>query len=143
MPHPQHWDALSPQPVPENLCEVKTIVADIYRTVERSPYVSDKIKATLKGCTRQLEAECSRSTNLAQLVQRAANDSANVLRSRIHFLDALDDRINELSQLRTKFIDSRRQFQEQPNRLLAEGIQDGEPQLTPSVISQLIDGLIA
>ena len=118
-------------------------MADIYRTVERSPYVSDKIKATLKGCTRQLEAECSRSTNLAQLVQRAANDSANVLRSRIHFLDALDDRINELSQLRTKFIDSRRQFQEQPNRLLAEGIQDGEPQLTPSVISQLIDGLIA
>ncbi|KAH9952709.1 hypothetical protein BC827DRAFT_1252856 [Russula dissimulans] len=130
------WDALSPQPVPENLCQVKAIVADIYRAVERS-HVPDQVKANLKQCTHQLEAECLKSTNLTQLVHRAANNSENVLLSRIRFLDALEDRISELSQSRTKFIDSRRTFRDEPNRLLTEGIRDARHHVHDGMLSEL------
>ncbi|KAH9954572.1 hypothetical protein BC827DRAFT_954965 [Russula dissimulans] len=123
-------------PVPGNLCQVQTIVADIYRTVERSR-VPDQVKENLKQCTRQLEDECSKSTKLTQLVHRAANDSRNVLLSRIRFLDSLEGRINELSQLRAKFIDSRRAFREQPNRLLTELIREARHQVHDGMLSKL------
>ena len=88
--------------------------------------MSADIKRKLNVCTCQLEAECSQLGTLKRLAQRAANESANVLLSRIRFFEALDDRIRGLSQIRERFLDSRRYFREKPAKLLAWNIRDGE-----------------
>jgi len=119
-------DTLSPQPVPENLCELRNIVLEIAHAADQSPYVSIQVKETLRECTRRLEAECSKFVNLTQLAHRAAGDSTDVLLWRIRFFEALDDRIKELSQLRSRFVESRKAFRAQPTNLLLEGIREGE-----------------
>jgi hypothetical protein len=106
------------------LRELRGIAADISRTVDQSPYVSAQVKASLRECIRHLEAECANLEHLTQLSHRAAHDASNVLRWRIRFFEALDDRIQELSQLGTRFLDSRRTFHEQPNNRLAEAIRN-------------------
>jgi hypothetical protein len=117
------------QPFAENLYELRRIVADITRAVDQSPYVSAQVKATLRECTRQLEAECATFKHLTQLAHRAANDAANVLRSRTHFFEALNDRILELSRLRESFVDSRRAFHRNPTELLTEEIRNCKQKL--------------
>jgi hypothetical protein len=114
---------LSPQPVPENLSELRRLATDISRAADQSRGVSAQDKACLRECTRHLEAECAKLEHLTQLAHRAAQDASNVLRSRIHFFYALNDRIQELSELRAKFVDSRQAFHEQPNNRLAGEIR--------------------
>jgi hypothetical protein len=106
------------------LCELRGIAADISRAADKSPYVSAQVKASLRECTRCLEAECAKLEHLTQLAHRAAQDASNVLLWRIRFFDALDDRILELSQLRARFVESRRAFRQQPNDILAGEIRN-------------------
>jgi hypothetical protein len=112
-------------------------VADISHAVDQSPYISAQIKASIRDCTRKLEAECATLRHLTQLAHRAATDASNVLRWRIRFFDALDERILELSQLRARFVDSRRAFHDQPANLLAGEIRNGK-QNDPNVIFNLL-----
>ena len=128
-------DDLAPRPVPENLCQLRTIAADISRATDQSPYVSTRVKANLRECTRDLEAECAKLEHLTQLAHRAAHDASNVLRWRIRFFDALDDRIQELSQLRSRFVDSRRAFHEQPNSLLTGEIRSARGRIHTGMLS--------
>lgn len=123
------------------MCELRRIVADITRAVDQSPYVSAQTKATLRECTRQLEAECATLKHMTQLAHRAANDASNVLRSRIRFFEALDDRILELSRLRERFSDSRRAFRGQPTELLTGEIRSCKQTLFKS--SSVSDHLLA
>ena len=101
-------------------------MADISHAVDQSPYISAQIKASIRDCTRKLEAECATLRHLTQLAHRAATDASNVLRWRIRFFDALDERILELSQLRARFVDSRRAFHDQPANLLAGETRNGK-----------------
>ena len=119
------------------MCELRRITADISRAADQSPYVSAQVKATLRECTRYLEAECVNLEHLIQLAHRAAQDASNVLRWRIRFFDALDDRISELSQLRARFGDSRRAFHEQPNNLLAGEIRDAKNRIHTGMLSSV------
>ncbi len=130
---------LSPRPVPENLGKLRFggIAADISRTVDQSPYVSAQIKASLRDCTRHLEAECAKLEHLTQLARRAAHDASNVLRWRIRFFEALDDRILELSQLRARFVDSRQAFHEQLANLLAGEIRNARGRVHDGMLSGL------
>ncbi len=115
-----------PQPVPENLCELRNIVADISHAANRSPFVQAQTKKKLSGRLGQLDAECSQIVTLTRLAHRAASESANVLLSRIRFFEALDDRIRQILALRERFVDSRKTFREKPTRLLAGSIRDGK-----------------
>jgi hypothetical protein len=108
------------------LCELRNIVLEIFHAVDKSQYVSSQIKDALKDSARYLDAQCSEFVNLTHLAHRAADDSANVLLLRIHFFEALDDRINVLSQLRSSFVDSREAFRARPTNLLLEGIREGK-----------------
>jgi hypothetical protein len=110
-------------------------VADISRAADQSPYVPAQVKASLKECTRRLEAECAKLEHLTQLAHRAAQDASNVIRWRIRFFDALDDRILELSQLRARFVDSRRAFREQPNNLLTGEIRHARGRVDTGMLS--------
>jgi hypothetical protein len=101
------------------LCELRRIAADISRAADQSPYVSAQVKASLKECTRHLQAECVNLEHLTQLAHRAAHDASSVLHLRIRFFDALEVRISELSRLRAGFVDSRRAFNDEPNNLLS------------------------
>lgn len=94
--------------------------------MDQSQYVSGQVKDTLKDSARYLDAQCSEFVSLTHLAHRAADDSANVLLLRIHFFEALDDRINVLSQLRSRFVDSRKAFCARPTNLLLEGIREGK-----------------
>ena len=109
------------------MCELRSIAADISRAADPSPNVSAQVKATLRECTRYLEAECVNLEHLTQLAHRAAQDASDVLRWRIRFFDALDDRILELSQLRARFGTSRQAFPVQPNNLLVGDIRNASP----------------
>ena len=120
----QERERLAPSPVPEDLYKLWNIVAAIFNAV--SPYVPDDIKRRLNACMCQLEAECSQLEILRRLAERAANESANVLLSRIRFFEALDDRIRGLSKIREGFRKSRQYFRENPARLLAWNIREGE-----------------
>jgi hypothetical protein len=91
--------------------------------VDQSRGVSAQDKASLRECTRHLEEECAKLEHLTQLAYRAAHDASNVLRWRIHFFYALNDRIEELSGLRARFVNSRQAFHEQPNNRLAGEIR--------------------
>jgi hypothetical protein len=113
-------------------------VADISRAVDQSPYVSAQIKAILKDCARQLEAECATLKHMTQLAHRAANDASNVLHWRIRFFKALDDRILELSRLREGFVDSRRAFRDQPTNLLTGEIRNGKQRYSVLLIAYLL-----
>ena len=104
-------------------------MADITHAVDQSPYVSAEIKATLRECTRQLEAEYATLKHMTQLAHHAANDASNVFRSRIRFFEALDDRTLELSRLRERFGDSRRAFLGNPTELLTGEIQNCKQKL--------------
>jgi hypothetical protein len=110
-------------------------VADISRAADQSPYISAQVKATLKECTGRLDAECANLEHLTQLAHRAAQDASDVLRFRIRFFDALDDRIVELSQLRARFVDSRRAFHEQPNNLLTGEIRNSRGRIHTGMLS--------
>jgi hypothetical protein len=94
--------------------------------VDQSQYVSAQVKDTLQDCARYLDAQCSESVNLTHLHRRAAGDSADVFLLRIQFFEALEDRIKVLSQLRDRFMDSRKAFRARPTNLLLEGIREGE-----------------
>lgn len=102
--------------------------------MDQSPYLSHQVKADLRECKRQLDAECAKLAELTQLARRAATDAENVMRSRVNFFEAVDGRILELSQIRARFVDSRQIFREQPNKLLTQGIQDGKLNLQCSAI---------
>jgi hypothetical protein len=119
------------------LNQLRGIAADISRTADQSPYVSAQVKASLRECTRRLEAECANLEHLTQLARRAAKDASNVFLWRIRFFDALDDRIEELSQLRARFVDSRRAFREQPNSLLAGEIRDARRRAHSGMLSSV------
>jgi hypothetical protein len=122
------YAALSPpQPVPEDLCELRDIVADITYAANRSPFVQTATKQRLSNLLGQLDAECSRVVHLTGLAQSAAGGSANVLLSRIRFFDALDERIRQISALRRRFVDSRDDFREKPAKALVGSIRDGKP----------------
>jgi len=97
-------------------------VLEIFHATEISQYVPAQVKDTLRDCTRLLEAECKKLTDLTHLGHRAAEYSTNVLSLRIDFFMALDRRIEELSQLRSSFDESREAFRAQPTKLLLEGI---------------------
>ncbi|KAI0294065.1 hypothetical protein B0F90DRAFT_1342791 [Multifurca ochricompacta] len=71
------------------------------------------------------------------LAHRATHDSATVLRSRILFSEALDDRIRELSQLRERFVNSRQIFREKPVKLLAGSIRDARGHAHEGMFSHL------
>lgn len=101
-------------------------MADISRVADQSPYVLPQVKASLRECTRKLEEECAKSQRLTELAYRAADDASSVLRSRMHFFDALDRRIRQLSELRASFVQSRRAFQQRPANLLTGQIQNGK-----------------
>jgi hypothetical protein len=77
---------------------------------------------------------------MTQLAHRAANDASNVLRWRIRFFEALDDRILELSRLREGFVDSRRVFRDQPTNLLTGEIriQKGKRRYSALLITYLL-----
>ena len=124
----QQFDALmpGPQPVPQNLGELQSIVAEILHGANSSNSVFTQTKQKLSGSLGQLEAECTRVVTLTDLAQRAASESANVLLSRIRFFEALDDRIHQISALRERFVDSRKTFREKPTKLLAGSIRDGK-----------------
>ena len=123
------YDALSPgpQPVPQNLYELQSILAEIFHASDTSSSVQTQTKLTLSDCLGRLDAECSQIVTLTQLAQRAASESANVLLSRIRFFEALDDRIHQISALRERFVASRKTFREKPTKLLAGSIRDGKP----------------
>ena len=113
-------------------------MADISRAADQSPYVSAHVKASLRECTRHLDAECAKLEHLTQLAHRAAQYGSSVLSRRIHFFDAaLDDRILELSQLRARFVDSRRAFRQQPNNLLTEAIRDAKGKAHAGMLSSV------
>ena len=99
--------------------------------------MSIQAKETLRECTRYLEAECSKFVNLTQLAHRAAGDSTDVLLLRIRFFEALDDRIKELSQLRSRFVESRKAFRAQPTNLLLEGIREGKQHFSAPFVRSL------
>lgn len=124
----QQFDALmpGPQPVPQILGELQSIVAQILYGANGSSNVYAQTKQKLSGILGQLEAECTRIETLTNLAQRAASESANVLLSRICFFEALDDRIKQISALRERFVDSRKTFREKPTKLLAGSIRDGK-----------------
>jgi hypothetical protein len=103
--------------------------------VDQSPYVSAQVKESLRECTRHLEAECAKLEHLTQLAHRAAQDASNVLRWRIRFFDALDDRIQELSQLRARFVKSRQSFYDQPNNLLSGEIRNARGRFHTGMLS--------
>ena len=126
---PLQYDALSPgpQPVPQNLYELQSILAEIFHASDTSSSVQTQTKLTLSDCLGRLDAECSQIVTLTQLAQRAASESANVLLSRIRFFEALDDRIHQISALRERFVASRKTFREKPTKLLAGSIRDGKP----------------
>jgi hypothetical protein len=117
---------LDPVPDSENVRKLAGIVAEISSAADKSTYVSVQIKASLRECSRKLEAECAMLSDITQLAHRAAHDASNVLLQRIRFFDALDDRILELSRLCARFVDSRRAFHEQPNKLLLSEIRNGK-----------------
>jgi uncharacterized membrane protein YccC len=125
----QQYEALAPgpQPVPQNLGELQSIVAGILHGANTSNCIHAQTKQILSGSLGQLEAECTRVVTLTNLAQRAASESAHVLLSRIRFFEALDDRINQISALRERFVDSRKTFREKPTKLLAGSIRDGKP----------------
>lgn len=56
---------------------------------------------------------------------------------RIRFFDALDDRIQELSQLRARFVDSRRAFREQPSNLLTGEIRSARGRVHGGMLSSV------
>ena len=58
-----------------------------------------------------------------------------MLRWRIRFFDALDNRILELSQIRARFVDSRRAFHEQPNNLLTGEIRSARGRIHNGMLS--------
>jgi hypothetical protein len=107
------------------MCELRIIVSEISHAADQSQYVSVQVKESLRECKRHLEAECSKFVDLTHLAHRAADSSKNVLHSRIAFFEALDNRIQELSQLRLRFAESRKAFRAQPSNLLLEGIREG------------------
>jgi len=117
---------LSPPPIPDNLCELRAIVLEIFYATEPSQYVTAQVKNTLRDCTRHLEAECNKLANLTHLGHRAAEYTRDVLCLRIKFFEALDRRIDELSQLRSNFVESRDAFRAQPAKLLLEGIRESK-----------------
>jgi hypothetical protein len=117
-------------------------VADISRAADQSPRVSTQVKASLRECARKLEVECATLRHMTKLAHRAANDASHVLRLRIYFFDALDDRILELSRLRARFVDSRRAFHDRPSTLLAGEIRNGK-QTVPIGVSNASDHLLA
>ena len=117
---------LSPPPIPDNLCELRRIVLEIFHATEPSQYVTAQVKNTLRDCTRHLEAECNKLANLTHLGHRAAEYTRDVLCLRIKFFEALDRRIDELSQLRSNFVESRDAFRAQPTKLLLEGIRESK-----------------
>ena len=119
------------------MCELRRIAQDISRAADQSPYVSAQVKASLKECTRHLEAECANSEHLTQLAHRAAQDASNVLRWRVHFFRALEDRIQKLSNLRAGFVDSRRAFHEQPNHLLGGEIRHARGRIHTGKLSSV------
>lgn len=129
-------DLSPPQPVPENLSELWRLATDISRAADQSAYISTQVKASLRECTRNLEAECAKLEHLTQLAYRAAHDASNVLRWRIHFFYALSDRIKELSKIRAKFVENRRAFQEQPN-LLAREIREAKSRVHTTMLSRV------
>lgn len=98
-------------------------MADISSAVD-STYISVQVKTSLRECTRKLQAECAKLRHLTQLAHRAAHDATNVLRSRISFFEALDNRIRELSRLRARFVESRQAFHGQPSELLRGEIRN-------------------
>lgn len=126
-----------PQPVPENLCELRNIVADIFHAANKSPFVQAQTKQKLSDHLGQLDAECSQIATLAGLAHRAASGSADVLLSRIRFFEALDDRIRQISALRERFVDSRKTFREKPTRLLAGSIRDAKGHAHEGMFSDL------
>ena len=117
---------LSPPPIPDNLCELRRIVLELFHATEPSPYVVVQVKDILRDCTRHLEAECNKLANLTHLGYRAAEYSKDVLKLRMVFFEALDSRIDELSQLRSSFVESRDAFHAQPTKLLLEGIRESK-----------------
>jgi hypothetical protein len=129
-------DLSPPQPVPENLSELWRLATDISRAADQSAYISTQVKASLRECTRNLEAECAKLEHLTQLAHRAAHDASDVLRWRIHFFYALSDRIKELSKIRAKFVENRRAFQEQPN-LLAREIREAKSRVHTTMLSRV------
>ncbi|KAH9049770.1 hypothetical protein EDB83DRAFT_1386545 [Lactarius deliciosus] len=126
-----------PQPVPENLCELRNIVADISHAANRSPFVQAQTKKKLSDLRGRLDAECSQIVTLTRLAHRAASESANVLLSRIRFFEALDDRIRQISALRERFVDSRKTFREKPTKLLAGSIRDAKGHTHEGMFSDL------
>ena len=112
-------------------------MADISRTVDQS-HLSARIKAILRDCIRQLEAECATLKHMTQLAHRAANDASNVLQCRIRFFKALDDRIRELSRLREGFVECRRVFRGQPTNLLTGEIRKGKRRYLMLLITYLL-----
>jgi hypothetical protein len=119
------------------LRELRSIAGDISRAAYQSPYVSAEVKESLRECTCYLELECAELERLTQLAHRAAQDASNVLRWRIRFFDALDDRILELSQLRARFGDSRRAFREQPKTLLTGEIRNARGRIDTGMLSRV------
>lgn len=113
---------LSPPPIPDNLCELKQIVSEIFYATENSQYVTPQVKDALRDCMHNLEAECNELTKLTHLGHRAAEYSKKALYLRMQFFNVLERRIEELSQLRSNFAESRDAFKAQPTRLLLEGI---------------------
>ncbi|KAH9976528.1 hypothetical protein BJV74DRAFT_861953 [Russula compacta] len=59
------------------------------------------------------------------------------MRSRVNFFEAVDGRILELSRIRARFVDSRQIFREQPNKLLAQGIQDAKGHVHEGYLSRM------
>jgi hypothetical protein len=108
------------------LCKLSGIVAEISSAADKSTYVSVQVKASLRECTRKLQAECTKLGRLKELAYRAAHDATNVLHWRIRFFEALGDRILELSRLRERFVASRRAFRDQPTNLLRDKIRHGK-----------------
>jgi len=128
---------LSPPPLPDNLCELRRIVLEIFHATEPSQYVTAQVKNTLRDCTRHLEAECNKLANLTHLGHRAAEYSRDVLYLRMKFFAALDRRIEELSQLRSSFVESRDAFRAQPTKLLLEGIRESKRSFRTFFINSL------
>ncbi|KAH9058079.1 hypothetical protein EDB87DRAFT_1685725 [Lactarius vividus] len=137
--HDAQYETLlpGPQPVPENLCELRNIVADISHAANRSPFVQTQTKKKLSDLRGRLDAECSQIVTLTRLAYRAASESANVLLSRIRFFEALDERIRQISALRERFVDSRRTFREKPTKLLAGSIRDAKGHAHEGMFSDL------
>ncbi|KAI0260352.1 hypothetical protein BC834DRAFT_900905 [Gloeopeniophorella convolvens] len=91
---------LAPPPVPHELQQLRTIVAEISSAADYSPYIQPRTKQGLSACRSRLDAECEALHTLRQLAHKAADGSAN----------ALDGRIRELKALREKFVDARQMF---------------------------------